>query len=221
MFSFKLPLNELPHPNSDAALSSVCLTDGWMHPAQLYCQIHNEPMPYCKANTFMASEGRIDDGRMVKVRLLDASKNDSIETSHYSVADREALMGFPVGYVDKFVKEIFERVCESFHSEDWYENAIDNDWNLEHLGQFSARHYKFVFSDKDPMITVKLGTVENNKNGKTLYFYNCEGYSKRLLGNSYSIPVVEHLLRPLQDLFLQQEYDNAEYRFLWERSGNN
>lgn len=46
--------------------------------------------------------GRINDKRMVKVRLKDASNKNSIETSHYSVADREALMGFPVGYVERF-----------------------------------------------------------------------------------------------------------------------
>jgi len=97
-----LPVNELPETDSEIALSTVTLADGWMHPAQLYCRIRNEPKPYCKSNTFMASEGRINDKRMIKVRLRDASNKNSIETSHYSVADREALMGFPVGYVERF-----------------------------------------------------------------------------------------------------------------------
>lgn len=56
----KLPVNELPKPDSKVALSNVVLADGWMAPAQLYCHIHNKPKPYTKAYTFMASEGMFD-----------------------------------------------------------------------------------------------------------------------------------------------------------------
>ena len=114
------------------------------------------------------------------------------------------------------MEPVFEKVCASFHSEDWLINAVENDWDIEELGVFSTCHYKFVCTGKDPMVSVKFGTVEKNKNDKTLYYYDCEGYCKRLLGNSYSIPVVEHLLRPVKDLFLQQEYDDAVYSFPWE-----
>ena len=84
---------------------------------------------------------------------------------------------------------------------------------------FSACSYKFVCDDKtvDPMVKVKLGTVEKNQKGKTLYYFDSEGYCKRLLGNSYSIPVVEHLLRPLKNLFQEKQYDeNASYEFSWQ-----
>lgn len=67
---------------------------------------------------------------------------------------------------------------------------------------------------------MKFGIVEKNKKGKTLYYFDCEGYCKRLLGNSYSIPVVEHLLRPIKDLFLQREYDDTVYSFVWESNNN-
>ena len=93
---------------------------------------------------------------------------------------------------------------------------ISNGWDLENLGLFSARRYKFVCTGKDQIVTLKLGTMEKNKNGKTLYFYDCDGYCKRLLGNTYSIPVVEHLLSSLRDVFLHKRYDNAVYRFRWE-----
>jgi len=96
----KLPVNELPDIDSNAATSTVELADGWMDPAQLHCQMNsNLPEVYSKAKTLMASDSRIDDDRMIKVRLRDPSDRDSIEASTYSVADRESLMGFPIGYV--------------------------------------------------------------------------------------------------------------------------
>lgn len=192
-----------------------------MHPAQLHCLINNEPTQlYCKAQTLMASEKRIDHPGMIKVRLKDVSNTHSIETSFYSVADREALLGFPTGYVENKVKPIFEKLCASFHSEDWVNYAVDNEWDLEDMRRFSACNYKFAFCDKEQSVTLKFGTVEKNKKGKTLYYYDCEGYCKRVLGNGYSIPVVEHLLKPVKELFLEREYQNAEYNFAWETSSN-
>ena len=47
------------------------------------------------------SAGRINDDRMIKVRLKDPSNIYSIETSHYSVGDRESLLGFPKGFVER------------------------------------------------------------------------------------------------------------------------
>jgi len=121
-------------------------------------------------------------------------------------------------HIHSIVDLIFEKMNESFHSEDWLENALQSGWCLESLGMFSACSYKFVCDDKavDPMVKVKLGTVEKNRQGKTLYHFNSEGYCKRLLGNSYSIPVVEHLLRPLKELFLEKHYDDASYQFSWQ-----
>lgn len=114
------------------------------------------------------------------------------------------------------MEPIFEKMNESFHNEDWLEHALQNDWCLEYLGMFSAGSYKFVCDDK-AVVKVKLGTVEKNQKGKTLYYFDSEGYCKRLLGNSYSIPVVEHLLKPLKDLFQEKQYDeNASYEFSWK-----
>lgn len=214
-----IPMDELPLPDSTAALSGVdFLTDGWMDPARLYSHIHKEPVAYSKAYTFMASPTRIDHKeRMIKVRLL----NDLIEATYYTVEDREMLMGFPKGYVECVVKRIFERVVESFQSEDWYANAIGKDF--DELQSLSARNYKFfkffLSSDSnETKLLLKLGTVEKlaNDDKKSLYHYDSDGYCKRLLGNSYSIPVVEHILRPLCGLFEQKKYSNADYCFAWQ-----
>lgn len=119
------------------------------------------------------------------------------------------------------VTKIFEQLSVCFHSENWLQNALDNEYDLEEMSTFSARHYKFACSDtKDPTISVEFGTVEKNRKGKTLYYYDCEDYCKRLLGNTYSIPVVEHLLRPLKLLFLEREYNGAMYKFVWETNSD-
>ena len=46
-------------------------------------------------------------------------------------------------------------------------------------------------------------------------FYNREQYSKRLLGNSFSLPVIEHLLKPLCSIFASRDYPIYEYQFPW------
>ena len=50
-----------------------------------------------------------------------------------------------------------------------------------------------------------------------LIFFDSEQYSKHLLGNAFSIPVIEHLLEPLACLFEHQEYDGYNYRYKWEQ----
>ena len=47
-------------------------------------------------------------------------------------------------------------------------------------------------------------------------FFHGEDYAKHLLGNSFSIPVVEHLLTNLQDLFATRDYDGYNYHYRWE-----
>lgn len=114
---------------------------------------------------------------------------------------------------------IFDKICTSFQSENWYENALEKNWDPNDLGEkFSECQYKFACTDRDGSMSVKLGTVEKNSKGKPKYFFDQEDYCKRLLGNTYSIPVVEHLMRPLQKLFLQREYSDAAYNFVWERN---
>ena len=70
---------------------------------QCHLFITNYKTPFSSRNYFVPRDvvGRIHDHRMIKFRLKDKDKDkNSIETSHYSVADREALLGFPVGYVE-------------------------------------------------------------------------------------------------------------------------
>lgn len=48
-------------------------------------------------------------------------------------------------------------------------------------------------------------------------FYSQEEYSKRLLGNSFSIPTVEFILMPIKSFFAERVYPSFNYVYAWER----
>jgi len=69
-------------------------------------------------------------------------------------------------------------------------------------------------------------TVERGRDGPELMlrmippyqnrdFFNASQYAKRLVGNAYSVATVEHILRPLRDIFACREYRNYIYDFPW------
>jgi hypothetical protein len=47
-------------------------------------------------------------------------------------------------------------------------------------------------------------------------FLEEQQYGKRLIGNAFSVPVVEILLRPLQTKFLKREYSDYTYNYVWQ-----
>jgi hypothetical protein len=50
---------------------------------------------------------------------------------------------------------------------------------------------------------------------KTLIHYTEDEYAKRLIGNTFSIPVLEELLKPLQNVFTKANYDGYDYQYAW------
>jgi hypothetical protein len=63
----------------------------------------------------------------------------------------------------------------------------------------------------------------NNNNNKTTttqpQFYTADQYAKRLVGNAYSVPVLDIILRPLQKMFASKRYEGYTYAFEWKESG--
>ena len=47
-------------------------------------------------------------------------------------------------------------------------------------------------------------------------YFTDEQYCKHLLGMTYSVPVMEVLLKPLQDIFKTKEYQNYNYSYSWQ-----
>jgi hypothetical protein len=62
-------------------------------------------------------------------------------------------------------------------------------------------------------VCVKLCLPDNSH-----VFFKQEEYGKRLIGNAFSIPVVEILLRELSTKFAQQNYTNYKYPYKWSVS---
>jgi endonuclease III-like uncharacterized protein len=47
-------------------------------------------------------------------------------------------------------------------------------------------------------------------------FFSADEYAKHLIGNSFSVPVVEHLLTHLKPLFASREYEGYSYKYRWD-----
>ena len=202
---------------AESCVSHVLKKDGWMHPAQ----ISPEANIIYKANTFMASAGRIDDSpRMIKVRENDGK----YEVGFYSVTDREVLMGFPRGYVSKAVNQVFTDIVNQFTSEAWADDVLllnqtldeDSFEKLNYLKTLSGLGYSFYLNENS--IAVKVGVREKKMSGnknEPKYYFSEEDYGKHLIGNAFSIPAVQHLLQPLKCMFKSKEYNDSLYSFEW------
>jgi hypothetical protein len=91
---------------------------------------------------------------------------------------------------------------------DWTVKAIEPEF--EWLGKLCG--LKFAFTPLigiHPFFQVKIPVQEK------AYKMNCEDYAKRLVGNAFSVPVVQDLLRPLQTLFVSRKYAGYDYEFPW------
>jgi hypothetical protein len=53
-------------------------------------------------------------------------------------------------------------------------------------------------------------------NFQQLVHYTMEKYAKRLIGNAYSIPVLEELLKPLCEVYDKATYVECNYPYAWE-----
>jgi len=106
-----LPVTNSEHIKDVASKVSVdtCLDNGWESVSKLLYG-DKENVVY-KANAFLASESRIDDIRMMGKYKACAS-TDKYEIQSYSIAEREKMMGLPVGYVEDPIKNLFTELAE-------------------------------------------------------------------------------------------------------------
>jgi len=183
------------------------LEDGWKVPAEV--NLSNPSIPL-KANTFMASKARLDDiPRMMKVKEIEGAERYTGST--YSTREREKMLGLPKGYVEDAVNELYAQLTQAmmveFEAEATWKNKLNKKYH-----HFTSRKYKFISKTEAPFMEIKMSTWSTNKNED---FLTCEQYSKRLLGNGWSIPVIEHLLFPLQQIFPKREYADYNYVFPW------
>jgi len=193
--------------DSPQADTGAIYDDGWEHPA---CAVSDWIDGLVgKANTFMASKSRLDDDRMLKVRPR--TDGPGFLKSYITANEREVMMGFPRNYVKAPLNKLYDALTKAFMALDW---TSDDDLikEFEWLHTFSGLKDMYSFGQYTkgpPWFELKLHVPETN------YYLNKEEYAKRLVGNSFSIPVVEHLLRPLQNIFASQEYNDVDYTWPW------
>jgi hypothetical protein len=105
------------------------------------------------------------------------------------------------------VNKLFAAVTTAFRSSDWTDTLVNE---ISWLFDFSGLKYHFVdYVKGQPFFQVKMPVP-----GKEDRF-KCDDYAKHLVGNAFSIPVMEHLLRPLQNIFAAQQYMNVNHEFPW------
>jgi hypothetical protein len=181
------------------------LENGFIMPSQC---INPHAKMRVKANTFMASKGRLDD----KPRMMIAKETISHGIKRYqigtfSVADREKMLGFPVHYVHKAVKHLYQTLKKGgfdgeFTNEHWYHKL---DPKYHHFVECS---FKFK-NCTDDFYAIKIKHEDSDVS------FTYEEYAKHLLGNAWSIPVVEMLLSPLKKICTERQYDDFDYSFPW------
>jgi site-specific DNA-cytosine methylase len=193
----------------------------------LAANIFEADMP-AKVGTLMASRAHLDDDRMELFCPI-PNKKRLFKMRHLFVKERAALMGYPDGYFDAVVK-LFQAIkdilaenrhragddgqTDSFH----WKNKLDS--KLHHFqGPYhgTSDAYRIDIDANDPENTtlyLKMCPWGNPK-----VWHTAEQYQKRLIGNAYSIPVVEYVLRPLQRIFPQRRvYQDLNCDFRWSSS---
>ncbi len=175
-----------------------------------------------KANTFLASLTKIDDDRMLKYSIGDFGRT-KIKLEHYTVAERERMMGFREGYVSKPLQVLFNEIttCAILQPETSADGKTYKDflqksfWHLRKKLKF--QHFP---KPEDPYFEIGIATPIENK--QKLAFFKEEQYCKHLIGMGFSICVIEALLVPIVDLFTTKdmlttyEYEGCDYSFPWE-----
>ena len=172
-----------------------------------------------KANTFLASLSKIDDDRMLKYTTGDSDSGAKKE-DHYSVSEREKMMGFPPGYVSKPMKQLFDQITtcamlqpETSYSKTYRDFMERRFWYLRK----KIKYQEYPKKGEEPYFEIGIATPIENK--KKLDYFKEEQYSKHLIGMGFSICVIESLLEGLVDLFakdLLTTYEGCDYSFPWE-----
>lgn len=99
-----------------------------------------------------------------------------------------------------------------FKDKDHWNNYID----LDKFEDFLFCRYRFIGIQSEPYFEPRI-QISNKDSKRSDDYLTCEQYAKRLLGNGWSIPVVEFLLRPLQEIFPQKDYgERYDYVYNWE-----
>jgi hypothetical protein len=218
------------------------LTDDFVHCAHYVCDDTNQPRIPVKVACFLASKSRIDQHpTMTLIKTSTGEDNKSyVERRPFNIKEREMIMGLPVGYVDDAgmfeceILSLLQRLLSHYYFHcsvaDLFQNLLQNGYGITRLEPFETYWKKrlpekyhifgglpvrFYYCSTIGALCPKLQPPKVNTSAA---FYNQEQYGKRLIGNAFSVPVLEILLRPLQTKFLLRQYQEYSYSYIWQTS---
>mmetsp|Transcript_10420 Transcript_10420/g.15921 ORF Transcript_10420/g.15921 Transcript_10420/m.15921 type:complete len:775 (-) Transcript_10420:120-2444(-) len=207
----------------------TCFEDGFYLPEEI-C----EDGIYAKCNCFMSSKSKIDDNQTVRMYVFQKNPKDKkFYGRPFTVLERERLMGYPEGYVEKPVRKLFDKLTEdalklNSKNESKWQSQLHSKYHC-----FAGNYHEFPWevckgdfhrfeTTVVPEVKLKLaphfsGTLKNEDDSNyNIDFFDAEEYAKHLVGLAYSVPVVEHLLKPLQQIFKPRWYEGfSEHQYKW------
>ena len=172
-----------------------------------------------KSATFLASKSRLDDDRML---VYKKRENKHTYLSRFiTLSERLDLMGFPCNYL-KCVEDLYATLKQDGG---WLSTTDGPHWSET----LDPRFHKFqgAFHDvsnpfdfvpvPDPAkefgplkVEMRLRPYTSND------FLNIDEYSKRLVGNAISVPVLEFCLSELAKVFAKRQYPGYDYAYAWK-----
>jgi len=218
LYWLNIPISSIAEASQVSQESLPILEDGGIMPEEI-----GQAFPMAiKANTFMASKGRINDSRMMKVEQVRDSDRFVIKT--FSVREREIMLGLPVGYVSEPVNTLFKELTrDAFVIPEQTDPNTDpegrkhwSDFLDPTLWHFQEKcRFRFKMCGGPPFAKLEMTTPQENS--AQLVYFDAISYSKHLLGNGWSIPVVEFLLEKVKDVCqTTQSYQRYSYHFPWQ-----
>ena len=161
----------------------------------------------------------VDDDRMMKVVECNEGMEKKYKIATISVAERENALGLTKGYVEEAVQDLFDHLKHDAFQVEFSQNPTDHwcDRLDEKFFHFVKCKYQFKPSTDPPFYDIEMAIPSSNLKNELLFF-DAETYSKHLIGNACSVPMLEHLLSPLKDICTVRYYDGFNYKFPWLRN---
>jgi len=249
-FWTNIPLENFDYADAAPIGPASCLEEGYRLPANLgdpfYCRNGgNDQQTVAKANCFMGSSSRIDDVHSLRMYVFkEKSHNGKCWLGRpINTGERELMMGFPKGYIEEPVRNLFcilrdDALCHQYEERNsitggkvgtfqcHWRDKLDPKYH-EFAGNYHklpcSEPHRFEVNTEFPYVGLKLSPAvnildvgENFITTTNPYFFNAENYAKHLIGLAYSVPVVEHLLKPIQKMFSRKDYPRFSYKYAWK-----
>ena len=162
-----------------------------------------------KANTFLTSTSHQHEDFTMSIEEVPQNENETLKFRRktLTVADQERMLGLPVGYVSEAMDFLHNSLREDgfsveFHEDDrhWYD-SLDPKLHWTMYLQFEFINHPETF------YAIKILHKESGA------FLTSEENSNHLLGNTWSVPVLETLLSPLKQICSRRKYPGSDYPF--------